>query len=56
VLARRRDAPQPGSAPLSSGDLISSGTLTNGQPIAKGETWQVELEGLPLPNLALSSE
>jgi 2-oxo-3-hexenedioate decarboxylase len=40
---------------LSPGELISTGTLTNGQPIAPGELWRAEVEGLPLPPLVLSS-
>jgi 2-oxo-3-hexenedioate decarboxylase len=39
--------------PLSAGDLISSGTLTAGHPIASGETWTVEVDGLLLPNLTI---
>jgi len=38
---------------LGAGDLISSGTLTNGQPIAKGDAWKAELEGLPLASISL---
>jgi 2-oxo-3-hexenedioate decarboxylase len=39
------------TAPLASGDLISSGTLTESQPIASGETWTVTVDGLALPPL-----
>ena len=35
------------------GELISTGTLTGAQPIAPGESWKVELEGLPLAGLDL---
>jgi 2-oxo-3-hexenedioate decarboxylase len=38
---------------LGAGDLISSGTLTNGQPVAQRDTWKAELEGLSLAPLAL---
>ena len=44
---------QPGAAPLSAGELISSGTLTNSHPIARGEVWEVEIGGLALQNLTL---
>jgi 2-oxo-3-hexenedioate decarboxylase len=37
--------------PLRQGELISTGTLTNAQPIAAGEEWRAELNGLPLPSL-----
>jgi 2-keto-4-pentenoate hydratase/2-oxohepta-3-ene-1,7-dioic acid hydratase in catechol pathway len=41
-------------APLSPGDLVSSGTLTTGQPIANGDVWSVEIEDLPVSGLTLS--
>ena len=34
--------------PLVAGELISSGTLTESQPIAGGETWIAEVDGLPV--------
>lgn len=37
--------------PLRKGELISTGTLTNAQPIASGEEWRAELNGLPLASL-----
>jgi 2-oxo-3-hexenedioate decarboxylase len=37
--------------PLQKGELISTGTLTNAQPIAAGEEWRAELNGLPLTSL-----
>jgi 2-oxo-3-hexenedioate decarboxylase len=37
--------------PLRRGELISTGTLTNAQPIASGEEWRAELNGLPLTSL-----
>jgi 2-oxo-3-hexenedioate decarboxylase len=36
---------------LRAGELISTGTLTEAQPIAPGEEWRAELNGLPLRNL-----
>jgi 2-keto-4-pentenoate hydratase len=44
---------QAGAEPLSAGELISTGTLTNAQPIEAGETWEVTCEGIALPNLTL---
>lgn len=39
--------------PLSSGEIISSGTLTAGHAIEKGERWTGEVTGLALPPLTL---
>jgi len=44
----------PGATPLTTGYLVSTGTLTAGHPIARGEIWQVEVDGLPVSNLTLS--
>lgn len=43
----------PGMASLSAGDLVSTGTLTSGHPIARGETWEVEVDGLQTDHLTL---
>jgi 2-keto-4-pentenoate hydratase len=48
VIARR-----PGSEPLSAGALVSSGTLTESQLIARGDTWTASVEGLDLPTLTI---
>jgi 2-oxo-3-hexenedioate decarboxylase len=39
--------------PLDAGALVSTGTLTAGHPITRGETWQAEVEGLPVSKLTL---
>jgi 2-oxo-3-hexenedioate decarboxylase len=44
---------RPGAAPLSMGDLVSTGTLTAAHPITRGENWQVEVDGLPISSLTL---
>jgi 2-keto-4-pentenoate hydratase len=44
---------RPGAAPLSTGDLVSTGTLTAAHPITRGENWQVEVDGLPISSLTL---
>ncbi len=36
---------------LRAGEIISTGSLTNAQPIAVGEEWRAELNGLPLSSL-----
>lgn len=38
---------------LAAGDLISSGTLTAGHLIRRGESWRVDVEGLPLAPLTV---
>ena len=42
------------SMPLAAGALISSGTMTEPQSIARGDHWIAELTGLDLPPLSLS--
>jgi 2-oxo-3-hexenedioate decarboxylase len=39
--------------PLAAGELVSSGTLTDPQPISAGETWTTSIDGLPLADLTL---
>jgi 2-keto-4-pentenoate hydratase len=39
---------QPGQESLRAGEIISTGTLTNPQPIAAGQTWTVADEGIDL--------
>ena len=46
---------QPGAEPLATGELVSSGTLTESHPIAPGQTWSASVEGLDLPALTLTS-
>ena len=40
-------------APLSAGELVSSGTLTESQPIAAGESWTADVEGIDLAPVTL---
>lgn len=39
--------------PLGAGELVSSGTLTAGHFAGRGDKWEVEVKGLPLPSLTL---
>jgi len=39
--------------PLAAGELVSSGTLTESQPIAAGETWTAVVDGIDLPSLTV---
>lgn len=49
AITRRSDA-----EPLAASDLVSSGTLTDSQPIAAGEVWRVEADGLDVRPLTLT--
>jgi 2-keto-4-pentenoate hydratase len=42
----------PTAEPLAAGDVITSGALTDGQPIAGGQTWTATVSGLDLPALS----
>ena len=46
-------AAQPEAAPLEAGEIITTGTLTAALPIAAGERWDTETDGLPLPRLSV---
>lgn len=46
-------ARQPGAEALQPGEVVSTGTLTNPHPVAAGETWVADCEGLDLPALTL---
>jgi 2-keto-4-pentenoate hydratase len=39
--------------PLSTGEIVSSGTLTAGHATVKGDVWTAEVEGIALPALTL---
>jgi 2-keto-4-pentenoate hydratase len=41
------------ASPLSAGEIVSSGTLTAGHPIVKGDVWTAEADGIPLAPLIL---
>jgi 2-oxo-3-hexenedioate decarboxylase len=43
-----------GKDPLRVGELISSGTLTESQPIRAGETWAASVSGIQLPMLKVT--
>jgi 2-keto-4-pentenoate hydratase len=47
-------AKQHGGEPLATGDLVSSGTLTESTPIQPGATWSASVEGIDLPTLTLT--
>lgn len=43
-----------GLPPLAAGDLVSTGTMTESQPMAAGDRWTARLDGLPLRALTLA--
>jgi 2-oxo-3-hexenedioate decarboxylase len=47
-------AAQPGAEPLTADELVSTGSLTTAQPVAAGEHWSVEAEGIDLLPLSVS--
>jgi 2-keto-4-pentenoate hydratase len=47
---------QPDAEPLAAGELVSSGTLTESQPMAAGQTWVATVDGIELPSLALHTK
>ncbi len=51
-LASARD--RAGLPPLGAGDLVSTGTLTDSQPIAAGEQWIARADGLPVAAIAVT--
>ena len=46
-------AKREGAEPLNAGELVSSGTLTEPQPLSPWEAWHVTVEGLGVPSLTL---
>jgi len=42
-----------GAKPLEAGEIISTGTLTDPQPIAAGDVWRADVSGIDLPSLSL---
>jgi 2-keto-4-pentenoate hydratase len=46
-------AEQPQSRPLTAGDWLTTGTITAAYPIAPGQTWRAELQGIQLPHLSV---
>jgi len=46
-------ARRPGIIPLSPGELVSTGSVTDSQPIARAQTWTAMVAGVDLPPLTL---
>ncbi|MFO1208231.1 MAG: hypothetical protein U1E40_03310 [Amaricoccus sp.] len=47
-------ARHPANPPLAAGEIVTTGTLTDAQPVAPGETWSTRLDGIPLGGLTLT--
>jgi 2-oxo-3-hexenedioate decarboxylase len=47
-------AADPSSPPLTAGEVITTGTLTNAYPINAGEAWSTVITGLPLTDIQLA--
>jgi 2-keto-4-pentenoate hydratase len=48
LLAKRPEAP-----PLAAGEIVTTGTLTDAHPVARGELWGTQIYGLSLKGLTL---
>jgi 2-oxo-3-hexenedioate decarboxylase len=50
ALAYLRDvlATQPWAPPLAAGEIVTTGTITDAQPVRAGETWHATFGTLPL--------
>lgn len=46
-------ANDPHNPPLTAGEIISTGTLTKAMPVQAGETWRIDVTGIPLPPATL---
>jgi 2-oxo-3-hexenedioate decarboxylase len=42
------------STPVQAGEIVTTGTLTRALPVATGETWTTELEGIELSGLSIT--
>jgi 2-oxo-3-hexenedioate decarboxylase len=49
LLARQPEAP-----PLGAGEVVTTGVLTDAQPVAPGQVWTTALSGLPLRGLTVT--
>lgn len=44
----------PGAPPIQPGEIVTTGTLTDAVPVARGETWTTHIENAPLSGLSVS--
>jgi 2-oxo-3-hexenedioate decarboxylase len=39
---------------IAAGAVVTTGTLTDAQPLARGQAWRTTIAGAPLPGLSLA--
>ena len=44
----------PVNAPIAAGEIVTTGTLTDAQPVAPGDEWSTELRGIPIAGISLA--
>lgn len=44
----------PVSEPIAAGEIVTTGTLTDAQPVAAGDEWATELRGIPIAGISLA--
>jgi 2-keto-4-pentenoate hydratase len=44
-------AQRPGTPAIGAGEVITTGTLTDARPVAPGQSWRTELDGIALPGV-----
>ena len=47
-------ANDPAAPPLTAGEIVTTGTLTDAVPVVPGQVWSTRLTGLPLPDIDLA--
>ena len=47
-------AADPAATPIGSGEIVTTGTLTDAAPIEAGERWTTRLDGIDLPDAAIT--
>lgn len=47
-------AADPAGPALAAGEIVTTGTVTRAFPVKSGEVWRTEVEGLPLPGIAIA--
>jgi 2-oxo-3-hexenedioate decarboxylase len=49
-------AGQPDAYPLSTGEVVTTGVITDAHPVAEGEVWTTEIRGLAMRGLRITFE
>ena len=44
----------PVNAPIVAGEIVTTGTLTDAQPVASGDEWSTEVRGIPVAGISLA--